>query len=312
MIPTCSYAPRALPFSVREGLTCFHPLFGISAHPLCSAVVLFLSDMHFGGSEAPERDREAEGDLVRCLRTHRDNITHVYLGGDVFDAFIEYPSLVPKGFIRFQAEIASLTDAGIPVTYLLGNHDPWHRDYFASELGVNVVPDHCIHTHTFSDASGEDVSVRVFCAHGDAQAGSAGGLTTRLRGLLRHPACVWLYRSLFPGDTGFRFAQRISHRMHDRSVNPALVRALDDHAASRLASSEIDLVVMGHTHFACLKTHAGGAYLNTGTWKGERTFGRLARSGIHLAQWNGSRAEVIESTDLPIPTRRTTTSPRHP
>lgn len=310
MLPTCSYAPRVLPFSANEGLTRFHPLFGIPAHSFCSAVVLFLSDMHFGGGSSLGDDREAETDLVRCLRAHREDLTHVYLGGDVFDAFIEYPSLVPKGFIRFQAEIASLTDAGIPVTYLLGNHDPWHRDYFASELGVSVVPDHCIHTHTLCDASGTDVSVRVFCAHGDAQAGPAGGLTTRLRGLLRHPACVWLYRSLFPGDTGFRFARLMSRRMHDRSVNPDLVRALDDHAAARLASSDIDLVVMGHTHFACLKTHAGGTYVNTGTWKGERTFGRLTRSGVQLARWNGSRAEVIEATDLPMRTCLTATSPK--
>lgn len=254
--------------------------------------------MHFGRSSSPQTERETESDLIDCLRAHRDDLAHLYLVGDVFDAYIEYPTLVPKGFVRFQAEIASLTDAGVPVTYLLGNHDPWHRDYFETELGVTVVPDHCTRTHSL-----DDTPVRVFCAHGDEQADAAGGRTTRFRQILRHPFCVWLYRTLLPGDLGFRLAQRVSRGMHERSVNPDLVRALDDHARSRLAETDVDLVVMGHSHASQLHTYPDGVYLNTGSWRHERTFGQLTASGIHLARWNGSHAEVIEATDFPVSSR---------
>jgi UDP-2,3-diacylglucosamine hydrolase len=259
--------------------------------------------MHFGRSASSETERETESALIDCLRAHRADLTHLYLVGDVFDAYIEYPTLVPKGVVRFQAEIASLTDAGVPVTYLLGNHDPWHRDYFETELGVTVVPDHCTSTH-----SAGSTNLRVFCAHGDEQAGAAGGRTTRFRRILRHPACVWLYRSLLPGDLGFRLAQRISRGMHDRAVNPDLVRALENDARSRLAETNTDLVVMGHTHASTLHTYTGGVYLNTGAWSNHRTFGRLSASGIHLARWNGSDAEVIEATDLPVSSRPTAAS----
>ncbi len=275
--------------------------------------------MHFGRSPSPETERELESDFIDCLRAHRDNLTHLYLVGDVFDAYIEYPSLVPKGFVRFQAAIASLTDAGVPVTYLLGNHDPWHRDYFASELGVTVVPDHCTRTHSLAGLAPDsapdsspiptgETTVRVFCAHGDDQAGAAGGRTTQFRAILRHPTCVWFYRHIFPGDLGFRLAQRVSRGMHDRSLNPDLVRALDDDARSRLAETDANLVVMGHTHASRLHTCSDGVYLNTGTWRHEQTFGRLTASGIHLARWNGSRAEIIEATDLPVSSRPTAAS----
>ena len=320
---TCFYAPLQIPFSLIQASVRFLPLFGISAHSPRVAVVLFVSDMHFGRSTSPRTEREAESDLVDCLRAHRDRLTHLYLVGDVFDAYIEYPTLVPKGFVRFQAEIASLTDAGVPVTYLLGNHDPWHRDYFASELGVTVVPNYCTRTHALADPAADSTadpaaapavnstkapSVRVFCAHGDEQAGAAGGRTKRFRPILRHPACVWLYRNVFPGDLGFRLARRVSRGIHDRSVNPDLVRALDNDARARLAETDADLVVMGHTHASRLHTYPGGVYLNTGAWRHERTFARLTASGIHLARWNGSHAQVIEATDLPVSTRPTTAS----
>jgi UDP-2,3-diacylglucosamine hydrolase len=254
--------------------------------------------MHFGRSGDPAAERSTEADLLRCLDAHADDLAHLYLVGDVFDAFIEYDRLVPKGFVRFQGRLASLTDRGVPVTYLLGNHDPWHDDYFEAELGVEIVADQCEHTH---------YGRRVFCAHGDHLAGAAGGLTTQLRRLLRAPACVRLYRTLLPANTGVRLAQWVSRSMHDRSPDPALVDALADRGHALLQRHDTDLVVMGHCHVPCLDTSPSGTYLNTGTWFADRTFATLDESGARLLRWNGSRAEIIESTDF---TEHTTGSGR--
>ena len=49
--------------------------------------------------------------------------------------------------MRFQALLAEWTDRGVGITYLVGNHDPWHRDYFTRELGVRVVFDHLVEAH---------------------------------------------------------------------------------------------------------------------------------------------------------------------
>ena len=65
-------------------------------------MILFCSDMHFGrGTYAEEREEERA--LIACLSAHFDQVRGLVLVGDVFDHFIEYQRVVPKGFVRFQA-----------------------------------------------------------------------------------------------------------------------------------------------------------------------------------------------------------------
>ena len=244
--------------------------------------------MHFGrGSDAAERAKEAE--LVDCLSAHAEAAEHLYLLGDVFDAYIEYAHLVPKGFVRFQAELARWADRGVPVTYLVGNHDPWHRDHFARELGVRLVTgDAWAATHA---------GRRLHLAHGDAPA--ATGTTRTLRQWLRHPVPVWLYRTLLPADTGLRLAEWVNRRFGHHAPDPETDRLLEAHARRLLQTTAADGVVMGHSHQPALQVWPEGAYLNTGCWHNRRTLGRLDANGLHLLRWNGTRTVHIEASRLP-------------
>lgn len=244
--------------------------------------------MHFGQHDAAT-ERAKEADLVRCLRAHEDAIDHLYLMGDVFNEYIEYRHLVPKGCVRFQGLIATWTDAGIPVTYLAGNHDPWHRDYFSRELGVRMVFDALV------EPVGETIG---YLTHGDAVATHASAYAA-LRPWLRHPLPVWLYRTLLPGDAGFRLARWVSRAVHDDAPDPEVIAALQHHARTMLHSTAATLVVMGHSHAPALHTWAEGTYLNTGNWYESRTFGRLDQNGAHLLRWNGERAVAIEAAHRP-------------
>lgn len=243
--------------------------------------------MHFGrGNSAVERAKEAA--LIDCLEAHADRVEHLYLVGDVFDGFIEYRHLVPKGFVRFQALLAQWTDRGIPITYLLGNHDPWHRDYFARELGVQLIPESLTVTHG---------DVRLHLAHGDKWA-STHGLYTWLRPLLRHPTAVRLYRSLLPADFGLGLAQWVSRRVHEEDTDPAVVDALRTYAREALRREDADVMIMGHSHEAALHAWPEGIYVNTGNWYENRTFARLDADGIRLSRWNGTRALDIEAEEV--------------
>ena len=250
-------------------------------------MILFISDVHFGrGATATERAKEAA--LINCLEAHADQVEHLYLVGDVFDGFIEYRHLVPKGFVRFQALLARWTDRGTPVTYLFGNHDPWHRNYFQEELGVRLVPGTLTTTHE---------GVHLHLAHGDEQA-STHSLYRWLRPLLRHPATMLLYRSLLPADLGLGLAQRISRLLHDEATDPSVIDALRDHARQVLRRGRADVVVMGHSHEAVLHSWTNGVYVNTGNWYEHRTFARLDQDGMRLQQWNGTRALDIEAAEV--------------
>ncbi|MFB6272453.1 MAG: UDP-2,3-diacylglucosamine diphosphatase [Salinibacter sp.] len=255
--------------------------------PVVDSVVLFVSDMHFGrGARSSERTKEAA--LIECLEAHEGKVEHLYLLGDVFDGYIEYRHLVPKGFVRFQGLLARWTDRDIPVTYLLGNHDPWHREYYSEELGVTVVPESMEAIH---------YGTRLHLAHGDGLV-AADQSRTWLRTLLRHPVPVHLYRSLLPADVGIGIAQWVSRRLHERDRDPSTPRILREQARSLLRRDGLDGVVLAHSHVPALHHDPDGVYANTGNWYEHRTFARLDDNGLRLQRWNGSRTQGIESVQL--------------
>lgn len=240
--------------------------------------------MHFGrGSDPSERVNERA--LVDCLEAHATEVDHLYLLGDVFDGYVEYRHLVPKGFVRFQGLLARWTDRGIPVTYLLGNHDPWHQDHFSDELGVALVPDATEVTH---------FGHRLYLAHGDALA-ATHWLQSRLRALLRHPVPVRLYRTLLPANLGLRLAHWVSRQLYDPETETSTADLLRRQARFLLRRDALDAVVLGHSHVPALHDTPNGVYVNTGNWYERRTLARLDETGLHLVRWNGVRAEDIES-----------------
>lgn len=257
-------------------------------------MLLFLSDLHLGRS-TPAESRAAETDALALLHTYEDAVVAagaeggLVLVGDVFDQFIEYRHLVPKGFVRLQGLLADWTDRGIAVSYLVGNRDPWHLDYFERELGVRV-------TDTLQlEAYGH----RLYAAHGDGLVPSERMYNT-IKPILRHRWAYGLYRMLTPGDSGYALARRVARRGHGRPETP-IVGALRRAADTRLQTTDTDLVVFGHCHHAECIPMAGGTYLNPGYWFGDRTFGCLDAEGTSLMQWRGGTAKLITGNNPESP-----------
>ena len=100
--------------------------------------VYFLSDLHLGAPYFPD-SKEAEKRVVAFLDHIKHDAETIYLLGDVLDYWYEYRYVVPRGFVRFFGKLAELTDSGIRVVWLIGNHDIWINDYIPSELCVEVV-----------------------------------------------------------------------------------------------------------------------------------------------------------------------------
>ncbi|MEP0545420.1 MAG: UDP-2,3-diacylglucosamine diphosphatase [Rhodothermales bacterium] len=251
---------------------------------------LFLSDLHLGRGTAAE-SRAAERDALALLRAHESDVRPaggdggLFLVGDVFDQFIEYRRLVPKGFVRLQGLLAEWTDAGVPVTYVVGNRDPWHLDYFERELGVRVVPD---------GVAARLAGRETYIAHGDGLVPTEQAYN-RLKPLLRHPVPYRLYRNLFPGDWGYRLARHIARRGSGAPDAPT-VDALRD-AARRRLTGPTDLVVFGHGHRAERIDGPGGTYLNPGYWFADRTFARLDAAGPALLRWTAGEARPLDATE---------------
>ncbi|SHK34422.1 UDP-2,3-diacylglucosamine diphosphatase [Rhodothermus profundi] len=249
-------------------------------------MILFFADLHLGRAD-PATERAVEQSLLACLNTLAPQTQHLVLVGDVFHHYIEYRHLVPKGFVRFQALLARWTDRGLPVTYVVGNHDPWHQNYFAQELGVRVLHRAVVDTL---------LGYRVYLDHGDLAI--AGPLSRALRRLLRHPVPVWLYRTLLPGDLGLALARRVTQWRPER-LNPVIAERLRQHAHRVLQEKQADIVVLGHSHQAELHCWPEGLYLNPGCWYQDQTFGLLEANALALCRWTPDGLQTLIRYPLP-------------
>lgn len=97
--------------------------------------IYFISDAHLG-CRALQHGRQQERRLVRFLDDIKDKAGAIYMLGDMFDFWFEYPTVVPRGFTRFLGKVSELTDNGVEVHFFTGNHDIWCTDYLQSECGV--------------------------------------------------------------------------------------------------------------------------------------------------------------------------------
>ncbi|CAN5534695.1 UDP-2,3-diacylglucosamine diphosphatase [soil metagenome] len=225
-------------------------------------MVYFLSDVHLGFGK-PEADRERERLLLRLLDRLSRDAAHVFIVCDLFDYWFDYKTVVPRRHVRTLAALHNLRDAGVPMTYLMGNHDFGHYTYFEEELGLQVITG--------------DVSVRLgeklfYISHGDGKAHNDMGYLM-LRTVLRNPFAQWVYRVLHP-DLGIGLASGTSEgsREYTDRKDFGTTDGIRDFAAERIAEG-FDVVVMGHRHIAAEEQIGRGLYVNLGHWLGtEPTF----------------------------------------
>ncbi|HEX8386155.1 MAG TPA: UDP-2,3-diacylglucosamine diphosphatase [Rubricoccaceae bacterium] len=257
-------------------------------------MTLFVSDLHLGRG-TPEATRAAERDAVALLRAHEGPLVGeggtLVLLGDVFDQFIEYRHLVPKGAPRLVGLLADWADRGARVLYAVGNRDPWHLDYFEREVGVTVLRD---------GARVEADGWGVYLAHGDGHGRPAG--RPPFQQLLRAPLMARLYRMGLPGDAGLALARWTARRFgSDGAPTAAETEALQTAAARLLRRPDVDVVAFGHVHAPALVETDGGAYVNPGYWFGDRTFARLDADGPALFRWADGRPERLAAEPPALP-----------
>jgi UDP-2,3-diacylglucosamine hydrolase len=99
--------------------------------------IYFASDNHLG---APSREKSLEREkiFVKWLDEIKNDACEIFLLGDLFDFWIEYNEVVPKGFVRVLGKLAQISDSGVQINFFVGNHDLWTKDYFQKELGIRV------------------------------------------------------------------------------------------------------------------------------------------------------------------------------
>lgn len=201
----------------------------------------FISDIHLGAPYIHD-SVEHERRIVEWLYSVAEDAEALYILGDALDYWYEYRYVVPKRYIRFFGALARLSDSGIKIRWIRGNHDIWIFDYLPNELGIEVCD------HNIVETIGRK---RFYIAHGDID-GELRPSYRRLQKIFRSSIAQRLFSAIHPRWT-VPFAHRWSghSRMHGRKPDETLTA---DDPLVRFATRynreniPVDYFVFGHRH----------------------------------------------------------------
>lgn len=239
----------------------------------------FVSDIHLGSGNHEEQ-RRVERAFLDFLRDIGSDAETLFLVGDIFDFWFEYGEVVPKGFTRVLGRLAELSDRGVRVIMLTGNHDMWVGDYLACECGISLFTK----PQTFTLAGKE-----VFVAHGDNMNIKGQPILQLMNSVFRSRSLRKVASWLIHPDLFIRFGKwwsGKSRKSHGGVQNAQVLNPLIDYAIEYGKSHKIDYYVFGHLH---LTVDIAGAQriLFMGDWHSRPNYITLDNSGkIELKFYN--------------------------
>jgi UDP-2,3-diacylglucosamine hydrolase len=223
--------------------------------------IYFLSDFHLG---APDHltSLEREKRIVRFFDEIKNETSHIFILGDLFDFWYEYKRVVPKGFVRILGKLAELTDNGIIIKFFVGNHDMWMNGYFEEQLNIEV-----FHEPAAFEFNGK----KFFVGHGDGL-GPQDHKYKFIKKVFRNKISKALFGALHPGSgiglaDYFSRKSRASAGTKDENFLGEDKEWLIIFAKQMLEKKHYDYFIFGHRHFPVdYRLSDTSRYINLGDW----------------------------------------------
>lgn len=232
------------------------------------------------GAPALSNNREREQLFARWLDAVKDDVSELYLLGDVFDFWFEYRKVVPRGFTRILGRLADLTDNGVKVHFFTGNHDLWVFDYLSEETGV------IIHTHEYV----VEIDGKTFyLAHGDGLDPDDKGYLF-LKKIFTSKTTQWLFARLHP-NFAFYLAHRWSKNSRLSNIASEQEFKVKNEGIYRFAESvlqqrKIEYFIFGHRHkMANVEMNENTRFILLGDWINFYSYGVFDGKEFELKQF---------------------------
>ena len=223
--------------------------------------IYFLSDFHLGAPDAAS-SRTREKKIVLFLEEIRKNAAQIFIVGDMFDFWYEYRKVVPKGYVRLLGKLAELSDDGIPLHFFVGNHDMWMKDYFMTEMNMQVYFEP--HSFSFNDK-------KFLIGHGDGLGPGDHGYKM-IKKLFRNPVANWGF-GILPPWIGMGVANFFSKKSrqatghHEEVFMGADKEWLIAYCMDILKKDQYDYFIFGHRHLPIdFRLNEHSRYVNLGDW----------------------------------------------
>lgn len=239
--------------------------------------LVVISDLHLGNpySLATEKLRGFTEHLLQGRFS-------LCINGDGLDILQSRFPILAAQTLEVVAMFRQLTDAGLGIYYVVGNHDvaletvlsSWLSEYLSPFLNVRsgTARIRIEHGHIYDPLY--IASPRIY--------GAAGALAAPFLRIYPDVYKVW------SGISRLRMRGQQYQRSRSDDWTPPEVEA-----ARMIAERGFDVVVLGHTHRPERVELADGAvYLNSGNWLRNSTFVEIIDGAARLQQWDPSRDVV--------------------
>jgi UDP-2,3-diacylglucosamine hydrolase len=237
--------------------------------------VYFLSDAHFRS-----KDSSGEAEKLRRFATFIDSIEgakHLYLLGDLFDFWLEYRRVIPKGYLEVLRPLRRLRDSGTAITLVGGNHDYWMGSFFTDELGATLALDGCRAEHQ---------GKRLLMVHGDDLLNGDRGYKI-LKSIIRNRLFVGTAKLLHPDFTYWAAdvlsgtSRKLGEAGHQK-ITPSRSLRLKP-----LLDETVDILIFGHLHMAFHQLHESWEMVCLGDWIELFSYGELRDGRMRLLNDQG-------------------------
>jgi UDP-2,3-diacylglucosamine hydrolase len=226
------------------------------------------------------RESERSIKLRRFLSTlHAQEVSELYILGDLFDFWFEYRTAIFSAYFPVLRTFAGLSEGGIRLHYIVGNHDYWAGAFLENAIGFTI--------HRQAVTVTVD-GLTLYLCHGD-------GLNRRdygyrvFRRIAQWKPAIGLFRAVHP-DLALRFGKVVSglSRQLVNAETPGRLReaeAVRQFALKTLRECDVDAFLAGHCHIPTDERIEVGTrvkrYINLGDWLTHFTYAEL--SDGHLA-----------------------------
>ena len=239
----------------------------------------FVSDIHLGAGTRAEQ-RRAEGLFLDFLSQIEADAESLFLVGDIFDFWFEYKRVVPKGFVRVLGRLAELSDKGVRIVMLTGNHDMWVGDYLTEECGIELYTK----PQTFSLAG-----KTLFVAHGDNMNINRQPVLRAMNTMFRSTRLRKIASCLIHPNSFIRFGKwwsGKSRKSHGAVQSVKVLQPLIDYAKQYGEEHNVDYFIFGHLHYAAYIIDSEHT-LFMGDWHTQPSYVQLDNNGkIELKFYN--------------------------
>lgn len=234
----------------------------------------FISDIHLG-LLSKEIENKKERKLVEFLYSIKNDAKELYINGDLFDYWFEYKRVYQKGFFRTLTALQDLSENGVVIHYIIGNHDFMHKDFFTNEIGVKL----------YEDPFTVNIEGKVFfIGHGDGMMKGDTGYKI-LKSVFRNKFFQGLYSLIHP-DLGIKIASGTSKSSREYT---SAKNFSEDKGMFEAAKLEIDkgadFVILGHSHKRSFMNYKNGIYINLGTWLEQPCYGLFTENKFEIINW---------------------------